>query len=367
MPAPVAPVFISYRRADTGDAAGRLRDALETGGHDVWLDLRDIDDGTLYREAIAKALRECECALILIGPSWATMTDASGGRRIDDPDDDVRIEVRLALARPDITLVPVLVNDASMPRRDELPEDLRAMCDHSGAPLMRTMWPQCVDRLHRTIQRSARRGWRAWGEALGIAALAAVPAALIVSNDGLQTSTSAQSPKANTIDLVVQRAVLWGLVMAATLAWVAWRRPGHRWVRALRAGLLWGALFGALGALVHAIPTYVIHKSTWEKWNIDYETVKTIAHVAGIAVIGGGIGALVGAAWNPPGVKRGMAAGIVAGAGLGYLVREVIGKDTVNIDKTEKVLTTILIAVGVLAVTIATEWLTRARSTRGSP
>jgi hypothetical protein len=366
VPSPIAPVFIGYRRTDTGDAAGRLRDALETRGHDVWLDLRKIDDGTPYREAIAQALRECECALILIGPQWATVTGRDGGRRIDDPEDDVRKEVQLALARPDITLVPVLVNEASMPRRDELPEDLRGMCELSGAPLRQDMWPHCVDRLHHTIQRSARRGRRAWGEALVVAAVAAVPAALLAATDGLSTTTAHLDATDKTLRLVAQRAALWALIMGPVIAWVALRRPGHRWGRALRAGLLWGALFGVLGALVHSALTYVIKRPTWEGWGVqgdDLKTVRSVSYALGVAVTGAGIGALVGAAWNPPGVKRGLIAGLIAGGALGVYVHDVIGDSSDG----AKIRTAILIAVGVVAVAIATEWLSRAVTTRGSP
>lgn len=362
-PPTIAPVFIGYRRDDTGHAAGRLRDSLAALGHDVWFDLDQIRIGVPYRAKITGALRECEVALILIGPQWATVTGRNGDRRIDDPDDDVRIEVELALARPDITLVPVLVDQARMPRREDLPDDLRQICELNGAALQRDTWSYCVKDLHETIERSARRGWRAWGEALLVAAAAAVPAALLISIPALSTNpkTHTISDTHKTINLVAQRAILWGMIMAATLAWVAWRRPGHRWVRALRAGALWGAFFGALGAIVHAIPTYLIHASAWGSLNLD--TVKSVAYSAGIAVTAAGVGALVGAAWNPPGVKRGLVAGLIAGAALGTYVHEVIANDSTGY----KVRTAILIAVGVLAVTIATEWITRALSTRGSP
>jgi hypothetical protein len=35
----------------------------------------------------------CEIAIVLLGPDWLGMTDASGRRRLDDPEDFVRMEL----------------------------------------------------------------------------------------------------------------------------------------------------------------------------------------------------------------------------------------------------------------------------------
>jgi hypothetical protein len=358
VPPTVAPIFIGYRRDDTGHAAGRLRDSLAALGHDVWFDLDKVKIATPYRSRIISALRECEVALILIGPQWATLPDRDGGRRIDDPDDDVRMEVQLALERPDITLVPVLVDSARMPEPDELPPDLRRLCELSGAPLLRDTWRHCVTDLHETIQQSTRRGWRAWGEALLVAAAVAVPAAFIAAADGVQTDPSDPRAGSNLWRLAFQRAELWALVMGAVLAWVALRRPGQRWGPALRAGLLWGALFGLLGAVVHAIPTYFINNARWMGWGLTEERLDDL-HVAafalGVGVTGAGVGALIGVAWNPPGIKRGLLAGLVTGGLLGWLARTEL--------EDHKIRASILIAVGVIGVTVATEWLSRAATT----
>src|SRR5215213_2425257 len=97
VPPPTVPVFIGYRRADTRHAAARLRDSLVALGHRVWLDLDDIQDAVPYRSQITRVLRECEVVLILIGPQWLTAADRDGHRRLEDPEDDVRMEVELAL------------------------------------------------------------------------------------------------------------------------------------------------------------------------------------------------------------------------------------------------------------------------------
>jgi len=49
---------------------------------------------------------------------------SSGTRRLDDPNDFVRLEVASALAR-NIAVIPVLVHDAKMPHPDQLPDNLK--------------------------------------------------------------------------------------------------------------------------------------------------------------------------------------------------------------------------------------------------
>ena len=47
-------------------------------------------------------------------------------RRLDDPNDFVRIEIGAALQR-DIPVIPILVEGARVPRPDQLPEDIREL------------------------------------------------------------------------------------------------------------------------------------------------------------------------------------------------------------------------------------------------
>jgi hypothetical protein len=59
----------------------------------------------------------------MIGPQWLTVCEREGARqgqrRLDDPDDFVRIEVESALARG-IPVIPVLVDGAKMPGAPEV-------------------------------------------------------------------------------------------------------------------------------------------------------------------------------------------------------------------------------------------------------
>lgn len=65
--------------------------------------------------------------LVVIGPEWLRVQDADGRRRIDEPKDWVHVEVWSGLKGPDITVIPVLVADASMTSRAALPKPLAAL------------------------------------------------------------------------------------------------------------------------------------------------------------------------------------------------------------------------------------------------
>jgi len=123
-------IFISYRRKDTASAAGRLHDFLERefGADMVFKDIHDIGLGTDFRDAIAKTLMDCKVFLALIGDRYVSLTDAEGNIRIMNPNDYVNIEVSTALDFKDQKLViPILINGARMPNRDQIPKSMEAI------------------------------------------------------------------------------------------------------------------------------------------------------------------------------------------------------------------------------------------------
>lgn len=121
-------IFISYRRSDTIGHTGRIYDRLVTefGKGSVFMDVDDIPIGVDFAEHIAQEVSKCQVALVVIGKDWMTVTGADGSRRLDNPDDFVRIEVESALKRG-IPVVPVLLDGVSMPTRSQLPESLHPL------------------------------------------------------------------------------------------------------------------------------------------------------------------------------------------------------------------------------------------------
>jgi TIR domain len=120
-------VFVSYRRQDARGSAGRIYDQLADrfGDAQVFMDVDTIAPGVDFTKVITEAVSTCEVLLAVIGSRWLTATDEGGRRRLDDPGDLVRLEIAAALDR-DIRVIPILVEDATMPRRHELPETWRS-------------------------------------------------------------------------------------------------------------------------------------------------------------------------------------------------------------------------------------------------
>lgn len=127
-------VFISYRRADSGEVVGRIYDWLERRcGHDsVFRDVDSIPVGIDFRDHLKVMMRDCTAAVVVIGPRWLTETTQRGERRIDDPRDHVRLEIEDLLLR-DIPVVPLLVLGASLPTSEELPATISDLAFRNAA------------------------------------------------------------------------------------------------------------------------------------------------------------------------------------------------------------------------------------------
>jgi hypothetical protein len=126
-------IFISYRRRDSADVTGRIYDRLvfHFGEGTVFQDVEDIPLGMDFSEYIQGFVGKCDAFLAIIGNQWLDAADKGGGRRLDNPADNVRIEIESALLRK-IPLIPVLVGGAEMPGEDALPESLRKLATRNA-------------------------------------------------------------------------------------------------------------------------------------------------------------------------------------------------------------------------------------------
>src|SRR5262249_18622998 len=112
-----AKVFISYRRDDTRYQADRIRAAFcQVIPRDrVFMDVKSIPPGANFRKILKDWVNQCEVLLALIGQGWIDASDPkTKERRLDNPNDFVRIEIGEALAR-NIPVVPVLIDGAPLP------------------------------------------------------------------------------------------------------------------------------------------------------------------------------------------------------------------------------------------------------------
>ena len=129
-------VFISYRRADSDYPAGWLFERLaEHFGHTrVFKDVDSLQPGDDFDEVITTAVSSCSALVAVIGERWLTITDEYGRRRLDNPEDFVRLEIEAALTRG-VRVIPVLVNGAGMPRSADLPPGLQGLARRQAVEL----------------------------------------------------------------------------------------------------------------------------------------------------------------------------------------------------------------------------------------
>ena len=147
-------IIISYRRSDSDAIAGRIRDKLAGyyGDDSVFMDIDNIPFGIDFRDHIRDALFDNDIIVVVVGPKW--IGQGKGGHlRIQEENDPVRIEVETALERG-IPVIPVLVNDAGMPKPSELPDSLRNFAYRNAAEVDAGRdFHQHMDRLIRSMDK----------------------------------------------------------------------------------------------------------------------------------------------------------------------------------------------------------------------
>lgn len=140
-------VFISYRRADAPGHAGRLFDQLsrEFGSEAVFMDVDDINPGVDFERHLRFILEHVNIFVVVIGPKWDSRTE-KGERRLEDPNDYVRLELEGALTHKAF-IVPVLVWGSSMPSRERLPESIRGLAAFNAFECRDQQWTSDAVRL----------------------------------------------------------------------------------------------------------------------------------------------------------------------------------------------------------------------------
>ena len=146
-------LFISYRREETASHAGRLYDAMAArfGERNVFMDIQ-LEPGIDFVDRIAEVVGACHVFLVIVGPTWATLSNGANRPRLADKEDYVRLEVETALRRRDVRVIPLLVAGARMPHSEELPEELRALTRRNALELSDVRWRYDVGRLMGTLE-----------------------------------------------------------------------------------------------------------------------------------------------------------------------------------------------------------------------
>ena len=146
-------IFVSYRRDDSSGHAGRLFDNLAKhfGEDQIFMDIDTIEPGEDFVQVIENAVGSCEIVVAVMGQRWLSAGEGSS-RRLDNPNDFVRLEIATALKR-NIRVIPVLVQKATMPRPDDLPEDIALLSRRNAVELSDSRWQYDVDKLLNVLEK----------------------------------------------------------------------------------------------------------------------------------------------------------------------------------------------------------------------
>ena len=149
----MAGIFISYRRDDSAGHAGRLYDRLSDhfGPDQVFMDVDAIKPGQDFVDAVRQAVGGCDGLVAIIGREWLTISDATGARRLDDPEDLVRLEIATALGLG-IRVVPVLVQGAQMPGAAEFPDGIKELARRNAQEISDRSFRSDVERLIEALE-----------------------------------------------------------------------------------------------------------------------------------------------------------------------------------------------------------------------
>ncbi len=212
-------IFISYRRSDSIAITGRLYDRLSAafGEDNVFKDVDKIPLGVNFKQVLDSEVASCDVLLIIIGPEWARVSDKHG-RRLDDPDDFVRIEVEAGLRRDDVLVIPVLVNNASMPTVEQLPGGLNDLIYRNAATVRNdpdfnrdVQW--LINQINGSFEVKKERlslpfSWRVAAVAMLIVALVAVIAILLGNQPSVDEELSEDTFTIASVESVTEREAM---------------------------------------------------------------------------------------------------------------------------------------------------------------
>ncbi len=131
-------IFLSYRREDSREITARINDWFDMyfGRGITFRDIDSLQAGRDFPADIKSALNSCSVGVVIMGEKWAEIGSERGGPRIMREADYVRMEIGQLLER-NVPIITVLLNDADMPRKEQVPEEIRRFVD-IGAARVRT-------------------------------------------------------------------------------------------------------------------------------------------------------------------------------------------------------------------------------------
>jgi formylglycine-generating enzyme required for sulfatase activity len=154
-------IFISYRRAEDNKSniVWTIHEKLAQvfGIENVFRDTNDIRGGANWRLVLEREVNSCKVMVVVIGPEWANLTNSDGQKRLFEDNDVTRWEIETGLRRSrdeGITLIPVRVLGAQIPKKGNLPESLWQLFDIQWRELQNSHFDFDIKELIDDIRRS---------------------------------------------------------------------------------------------------------------------------------------------------------------------------------------------------------------------
>jgi hypothetical protein len=218
-------IFISYRRDESAAYAGRIADSFVAhyGDDSVFRDIDSMEPGLDFPEALTRAVESSAVLIAVIGKSWLTATDAASHKRLENPDDYVRLEIATALER-DIRVIPLLIQGGVMPRAEDLPEDLAPLTRRNAFELHDSSWKEQVQRLMTTLDKVLGRKPAESQEDLTLRVEQLRAELEARSSEGEQLRDELEDERYRT-QVLRRRAFLMGgggLLLGVALGWFLW-------------------------------------------------------------------------------------------------------------------------------------------------
>jgi formylglycine-generating enzyme required for sulfatase activity len=148
-------IFINYRRGDDPGSAQALFARLEQAfrPEQLFMDIDNIEPGLDFVKVLEEQVAECDALISVIGKGWLDARDEVGARRLDNPNDFVRIEIESALKQGK-RVIPVLVGEARIPPANELPEAMKPLAHRQAVRLTHERFRSDAQGLINVLQRA---------------------------------------------------------------------------------------------------------------------------------------------------------------------------------------------------------------------
>lgn len=281
-------IFINYRRSDAQGFAGRLADSLTRhfGSERVFRDVTGIDYGQDFEQVIVERIEEACAVIVVIGDQWLTASDEHGETRLFDEQDYVAREIEAALDAG-LVVVPVLINGATMPRREELPERLADLANRNAITISDERWAFDVKRLAKVlaidVEGSVTQGRLDLMQSAALAGLTLVSifAALSFSMAVVDWARGAESLRAAGYTPLASAMQFFGIILAGVMFLIC--------IPMIEESRRKYALAGVLLATVGTIAPFVHYAVR----NVEYPSVSIVVNFATSMSVAVGMLALI--------------------------------------------------------------------------